>query len=213
MELLLIRHGDTFPETDHYNEKIDRADPPLTPKGKLQAALLGKRLVHAGISSIYASDLERARDTAAIMQKGLGCPLFIRKALREIDMGNVQKIGWEDFRIHDPEFWIRWEKHEADLPYPGGERGADAQQRCMPLIAEIAKGGDSRSAIVTHGGIIRVILCACLGIGQEHRFFFGHPLQHCSLSIIKYDTAKGKCHLQLFNDITHLETLMTDENL
>ena len=53
MLLFIIRHGDPI-----YNPDT------LTPKGKLQAAAMGKRLAVHGIDRVFASPNGRARETA-----------------------------------------------------------------------------------------------------------------------------------------------------
>lgn len=90
-----------------------------------------------------------------------------------------------------------------DLPYPGGETGAEAAARAMKAIGEIAGAGLDRVAVVTHGGIIRVIFCAILGIGQEKRFLFGPP-GNTSVNRVRFDGKTNRYTIDGFNDVHHL---------
>ena len=61
MRILLIRHA----EPDY---TVDS----LTPKGRVEAELLSRRLVHYDIRDFYVSPLGRAKDTAAYTLEKLG---------------------------------------------------------------------------------------------------------------------------------------------
>ena len=61
MRILLIRHA----EPDY---SVDS----LTPKGRVEAELLSRRLIRCGIRDFYVSPLGRARDTAAYTLEKLG---------------------------------------------------------------------------------------------------------------------------------------------
>ena len=61
MRILLIRHA----EPDY---SIDS----LTPKGRVEAELLSRRMVHYDVRDFYVSPLGRAKDTAAYTLEKLG---------------------------------------------------------------------------------------------------------------------------------------------
>ena len=63
--LLLVRHG----ETDWNRERRwqGHADPPLNDTGRTQARELARQLADVPLEAVYASDLRRARDTAAVV--------------------------------------------------------------------------------------------------------------------------------------------------
>jgi broad specificity phosphatase PhoE len=204
MEILLIRHGSTEPGSlASYNAEKKRPDPKLDCPGTRQAELLGLRLVNSGVQKIYSSDLVRTLATAGVINSHLHVPLEVREELREIDMGRLHLCTWEDLALEDPTYCKAWHTHDEDLPYPGGESGADAARRAMKVLAEIAQSGLDRVAVVVHGGIIRVALCAVLGIGQQKRFLFGPP-ENTSISVIRYDREKKEFSVYSMNDASHL---------
>ena len=196
MLIYLIRHGEKAAK------KESVMDIELTPKGLRQADLTGERLTREGIQRIYSSDMLRALQTARGINGYLHVPMEVRPGLREIDRGDFDLFDWEQACAKHPEFEETFERHEIDVPYPGGESGADVWNRARPVMEEILGAGLERAAVVAHGGTIRCILSGALGLPQARRFFFGNPPEHCGITILRYEC--GRCHLQSFNDFAHL---------
>ncbi len=199
MNVYLIRHGQTVSDLSIHPEK-QCPDPQLDQTGVEQATLLGQRLQKFAIRTIYSSDLERARQTAQILQLYTHASITLKAELREINMGEIWTKGWRAF----PALSEEWSKHEVDLPYPQGECGADVLKRVQPVIAEILKETNENVAVVTHGGVIMVLLSAILGMGQEKRFQFV-PVENCSISTLVYDRKQGVLKVGQVNDKAHLE--------
>jgi probable phosphoglycerate mutase len=225
MELYLVRHGDAARNSPkNFNHVLNCPDPDLTDAGEAHARQLGQRLAQAPIQRIYTSDLRRAVHTAEILAEYNPAPVEVRGVLREINMGRLFLSSWEEIERDMPGYAARWHRHDSDLPYPGGECGADVIRRCMPLINEIVQNSQDRAtdapldhdvqvdrgiavervAIVTHGGTIRSLLCAFLGIGPEKRFLFGAPLENCGLSVVRWDERRRIFLVHSVNDAAHL---------
>jgi broad specificity phosphatase PhoE len=205
MELLLVRHGEASHNSlENYNAAFNCPDPELTEVGKDHARQLGMRLRDIPIQRIYASDLMRAMRTAQILAEFIPAPLEVRGELREINMGRLFLSTWEEIERDMPGYATRWHRHDSDMPYPDGESGADVIHRCMPLIDEIVQSGMERAVIVTHGGTIRSLLCAFLGIGLEKRFLFGAPLANCGLTSIRWDAKRHSFLVHSVNEMEHL---------
>jgi len=198
MRIHLLRHGQTVAET-HIDPALGIPNPPLAAAGIRQAELLGQRLRAFGLEALYSSDLLRAVETAQRIQAYIPVPLHLRPELREISMGAIPTQGWEAF----PDIHREWQKHETDVPYPGGEAGQDVQRRTAPLLTEILERHARDVALVVHGGIIMVLITACLGIGQERRFRLVAPA-NCSISTLLFDPAVGLWRIERYNDTAHL---------
>ncbi|MDD3212140.1 MAG: histidine phosphatase family protein [Eubacteriales bacterium] len=199
MEIYLIRHGHCFNATEEYFSNIKQTmDPPLTPKGVEQANKLARRLKGITFDKIYCSDLDRAMQTAEIIRTTVKADIVASPSFREIDMGEIYRKSWDEF----PDIYQNWVLHEADIPYPGGERGIDVWKRCKKKMDIITASHGNRVAIVCHGGTIRSIVCGILGIPQQKRFYFGSPTENCSISIIMQNE-QNYC-LHTFNDFSHL---------
>lgn len=198
MRVHLLRHGQTVAEM-HYDPALGVPNPPLAAAGIRQAELLGQRLRATELEALYSSDLLRAVETAQRIQAHVPAPLHLRPELREISMGAIPTQGWEAF----PEIHREWLKHETDVPYPGGEAGQDVQRRAGSLLTEILERHHGDVALVIHGGVIMVLITACMGIGQERRFRLVAPT-NCSISTLLYDPAAGLWRIERYNDTAHL---------
>ena len=80
-------------------------------------------------------------------------------------------------------------------PTQRGEAGADVQKRVREVIDEITERYRHDVAVVTHGGVIMVLISACLGLGLEKRFRFTPPA-NCSISTLVYDSQDGSIESQ-----------------
>jgi probable phosphoglycerate mutase len=196
LNLFFIRHGEKYICNGDVSSII------LTDKGHRQADLVAKRLASYSIDAIYSSTMTRAFQTADAIMKYTQVRIEQREGLKEINMGECDKHGWEYTRLHYPDFIREFEKHDTDMPYPNGECGSDVWKRAMPVLDEIFASDYKNVAIVTHGGTIRSVICGILEIPQEKRFVFGAPPEHCSITHVKYLNERYFIHT--FNDYSHL---------
>jgi broad specificity phosphatase PhoE len=153
--LLLVRHG----ETDWNAERRwqGHADVPLNARGHAQAQTLAEQLAAQPVDAIYASDLSRARDTAAAVAARLGVEVVVDPDLREIDVGPIEGLTAEEAR--DFEGW-QGEPKEAH---------AERVLRAVRRIAERHPG--ERVLVVTHGGSLRRV--------HEHLGLESGPFENC----------------------------------
>lgn len=201
MEIYLIRHGNCFDSTvEHFCEEKKTMNPKLTPKGIEQAYKLAERIKDISFDKIYCSDLDRAIQTAEIMQTKISADIVLTKSFHEIDMGDIYKKSWKEY----PDIYAKWVLHEEDIPYPNGEKGTDVWNRCIYEINNIKKLNYNRIAIVCHGGTIRSIICGVLNIPQQKRFYFGFPPENCSISMILLK--ENNFFLHTFNDYSHISS-------
>lgn len=205
MKLYLIRHGETEPAAaSNFNALCDRPDPALNDAGIRQAERLGARLRREGIGRIFASDLTRARATAEILDRFLGVGVEPMEDLRETHMGRLHHCSWEDMRREDPVFFEAWQLHASDVAYPSGECGGDVWRRAARAVERIAARGHEKAAVVTHGGVIRTLVCGALGLGQEKRFLLAPP-ENTGVTVLSYDRETGGFTVARYNDAGHLE--------
>ncbi|HHV09581.1 MAG TPA: histidine phosphatase family protein [Clostridiales bacterium] len=199
MEIYLIRHGASYECTpDQYDEDKGMTNPELTPKGREQAERLAVRLEKLGFDKIYSSDLKSAVQTTEIVNHALNTEVEFLAGFREIHMGEIYKKSWGEY----PELFAKWSLFQEDIPYPGGENGADVWERCKKELDRITASDYGRIAIVTHQGTIEIMVCGMLNIPQEGRYCFGESLMHASVSVVQY--MNKKYFLHTFNDYSHL---------
>ncbi|BCV23980.1 MAG TPA: histidine phosphatase family protein [Firmicutes bacterium] len=198
--VFLIRHGET-----EYNRSAriqGQLDVELSGKGRRQAQLLGRRLAHEEIAALYASDLKRARETAEMICREAGLSITgFREDLREIKFGRWQghtMAEVEELYPADVAFW------RADISRhapPGGESYAAMRERGWRAVTELAAAHPGATvAVVSHGGIVKAVLCTVLGIDLAERRRV--VVDNASLSIIEL-TSEG-WRVQTMNDTCHL---------
>lgn len=227
MIIYLIRHG-------RQNSSDCNVNVPLSKEGRMQAELLGKRMKRYPVDALYTSNLTRAIETGQIAfadRKDLIDTLQIREGLAEVDFGDL--TGKKDPVVK--EYYKQYyqtqlslfqdEKNRPtgsalarvntyvgdffvptqEMWYPNGENGAMVLERLMPVVNEWIKKPYQNIAVVSHGGLIRILLCALFGGDFAKRLQFGGSLENCSITELYYDESKKGFYLNRFNDYAHLE--------
>ncbi len=142
------------------------ADRPLTDKGRAQAEALAERLADIPLDAVYSSDLERARATAEAVASSQGLEVKTLPALREVDVGSWSGLTREDAERRFPEGFRRW--REGGSGWEDGETYPEMSGRVLEAVEDIARSHpDERVLIVAHGGPIRAIHAAALGLDIE----------------------------------------------
>jgi probable phosphoglycerate mutase len=142
--ILLVRHGEST-----YNAEArlqGQADPPLTQRGRREAAALAPLLGEIPPERVICSDLVRARETAAL----LGHPDAAPDARwREIDVGEWAGCLLAELPQGDEPSW-----RAGPVVPPGGESWEELSARVADGIdALVAAGGPW--LVVAHGGVVR----------------------------------------------------------
>jgi phosphoserine phosphatase len=161
LRLLLIRHGTTL--DNEQGRLTGQADVPLSPLGERQVALLGERLANEALDIIVTSDLQRARTTAAAIARYHQSPVYEDAAIREIFLGAWEGVTLSELMERDAEAITRWQNEPLNVKPPGGETITQLHDRVVPALEFwYANYPDSTVVWVTHGGVIRVLLCHLL---------------------------------------------------
>lgn len=170
--IYLLRHG-AVESPDGGRRYIGRQDLILNEQGRRQAASWAERFAGAGLAAIYCSPLRRCLETAAVIGKPCGlCPASL-PALQEIDLGTWEGRRIETIRTRHPRAYARRGETIADFRTPGGESFADLQRRAWPAFTELAGRHREPILIVTHAGVIRVLLCRLLEMPLAKLFCIG----------------------------------------
>ena len=163
-ELLFIRHA----ETELAGTFCGHSNPPVNDAGKLQIQKLIADLQATPIDAMVSSDLARAQQTAAVLAEYFHAPLTIDPALREIDFGAWEGLAWQQIEARDPHFARLWADTFPATTPPDGEPFASFRDRVRNALTTIAtRSKRERIAIVTHAGVMRMILQEVLGVSAE----------------------------------------------
>jgi glucosyl-3-phosphoglycerate phosphatase len=169
--ILLARHGETKDNLEPIRVQGFR-DTPLNDTGRQQAATLAERVVDAGVVSIWASDLSRARETAEIVGRHLGLDVRLDARLREANRGRWEGYTFVDIARTDPTGYAAWLRAGEDFRFPGGESLLEQQQRVGATLDDVRAAGALPALVVCHGGSIRAMLCLSdpRGLAAFHTF-------------------------------------------
>lgn len=159
--ILLARHGES--DWNHAKRWQGVADRPLTERGRRQAVELADRLAKTELDAVYSSDLQRARATAEVVAARNGLEVRTTLDLREVDVGSWSGLTRAEAEARDPEAYARW-LHGGE-GWEDGETYAELSHRVVQAIRRIAAAHDGqRVLVVAHGGTIRAIHAAALGM-------------------------------------------------
>ena len=155
MSLLFIRHA----ETALAGTFCGHTDPPLNRRGQAQIETLLSSLHDSDLTTVYTSDLRRAHSTATPLALSHAAPLVIRPTLREINFGRWEGLTWHQIESLDQPAAQRWLDNYPNLPAPEGEPFADFEARILAEVATLQQlSSNHLSAVVTHAGVLRVVL-------------------------------------------------------
>lgn len=174
MMIYLVRHG-----KDDDTIRGGWSNHGLTPVGIDQVNKMVTGMVAADIhiDYIYSSDLQRAKETAEILSKYLKCTIEYNAGLREVNNGDLAGMKHELANEKYPGLY--WSSLAYDECYPNGESPKMFYNRVKAVWLEIKntllKHPAKNSLIVTHQGVIEVILCV------ENSIVFSNKAKHFSV--------------------------------
>jgi broad specificity phosphatase PhoE len=198
--LLLTRHGES---TSNASRRFTgHSEAALTALGRRQARALGRRLRHTPIDAAYASDLQRALDTARLATTGRGLEVQIEPRLREMSFGEWEGLTYDEIREGWPDHHHMLRSFDDSFHAPGGEPYSQTRTRIVEAFGEIAgRHRDETVLIVAHGGTIQIILQHVLGLPQGGLWRLS--TNNCGLSVV--DFAGERAVVTRVNDTAHLE--------
>ena len=156
-----MRHGQS--EWNAVGKWQGQADPPLSDLGRAQARSAGHSL--GALDAIFASDLQRASETALIISEALGVgPVVIDPDLRERDAGEWSGLTRDEIHERFPGY-LPDDRHRAFAPDggepkrpPGWEADASLRERVLRALFRIHEAvPEGDVLVVTHGGVIYVL--------------------------------------------------------
>jgi alpha-ribazole phosphatase len=184
-KLLIIRHA----ETDMSGTFCGHADPPVNERGHAQIDALLKTLHNHPIDTVYTSDLQRARTTAEALANASAAPLAIMPNLREINFGAWEGLSWNEIETSNNSYAKQWIKAHPNLPAPNGESFEAFHNRVMQAFEQLlVDTTDQHAALITHAGVMRVILQTLCGVDQQQAWELTNP--YCSFFEYPYNGAQ-----------------------
>jgi probable phosphoglycerate mutase len=161
--VLFVRHG-TTPTT---GKKLPGRAPglSLSEKGRAQAAAVAERIaaLPKAPTAIYASPLERTRETAAPIARALGLRVRSATGLLELDVGEwTEKPLTRLFRDKD---WPKVQRWPSGFRFPGGESFSEMSARAMDAVVDLVAVHPGETIVaVSHADTIKAILAVSAGM-------------------------------------------------
>ena len=200
--VLLVRHG-TTPTTG----KVLPGRAPglhLADRGKEQAETVAGRLAswvtrtatpsvrgaadtpESPIKAVYASPLERTRETAAPIARSLGLKAQVHRGLLECDFGDW--TGAELKKLMKLPEWTTVQRYPSGFCFPGGESFTAMQARIVTTLAELCRKHPNEAIVaVSHADPIKAAVAAALGSHLD--LFQRIVVSPCSVTAISYGAA------------------------
>ena len=167
----------------------------LTAAGRAQMAAVGERLAGEEIAALYASPLQRTRESADILAARLALPVQCRDDLIELDFGEWTGLTFDEVR--QDRRWEAWRGCRSLAALPGGESMREAQRRTIDALAELHRTHQRGAVVVvSHGDVIRAALLFALGMPLD--LYARIEIELASISTI--ELAEFGCRVRRLNE-------------
>ena len=199
MQIVLVRHA--LPE--RVQADSGRADPPLTERGRAQAARLVAAIgaENADVAGLYSSPMARALETAAPLAAALGRPPTVVPDLREYDADAAHYVPIHEMARLDP---AQFERIRAGL-LPAYVDVPAFTRRVVAAFDGIAAAHEGRASavVVAHAGVINTWLAHLLGVARPLVF----PLDYAGVTRVVVGR-DGRRSVRTVNEIAHVVDLL-----
>jgi len=209
MRLILVRHGATDWNQQRRVQGLSNLG--LNETGIKQAEALAQSLKDVKIDAIYTSPLRRAQETARAISRFHQVEVVTLDGLKELDVGEVDGLTYEEMRIRHSEFFTKWMADFTSVRLPGGGTVPELRDQCCAAIQEIVKKQQPRMeedckseekvvVAVTHFFPILCIVCNTLGLDLSYCRRL--RLDVASMCTLEFNPERAV--LVSFNDTCHL---------
>lgn len=199
MEIVLVRHA--LPVRIDATHDGSPADPQLSQRGHEQAERLVEVLALEEVDALYSSPSQRARETAAPLERALGMTAEIDDGLAEFDSKDSSYVPVEELKAAgDPRYTalIHGDLYSHDVdPVAFRARVVEAVERV------VARHPGGKAVLFSHAGAINA--AAGHVLGQDKTIWF--PPDYCSITRIgaSRDGRRGVISL---NETGHVRDLL-----
>lgn len=204
--LYFMRHGETVWNTERRYQGM--TDIELSDEGIRQAKCVAERFKNIHIDKIYSSPLKRAIETARPIAENKGLEIISEDAFREIHFGEWEGMTVPDLTQKYGDRYINFIREPHNYGFPGEENIDNVIKRIKPSIDRIIENDDGDVLIVSHGGIIRLMIMYIMGL--DNSWFTKMWINNTGISIIEI---KNDRRLMLtVNDSAHLAAMGQNES-
>ena len=184
--VLLVRHGRTPTTGTTLPGRAKGLH--LADEGRAQAEAVARRIAALkGVAAVYASPLERTRETAKPIAEALGLRVTTDRGLLECDFGDW--TGGDLKALRKLPEWNTVQSYPSGFRFPGGESFTEMQTRMVGALERLVAANRGRTIVaVSHADPIKAAVAHALGTHLD--LFQRIVVSPCSVSAIAY-TASG----------------------
>ncbi len=164
--IFLLRHGQI--EGSDKKRYIGQTDVPLDDTGILQANYWRDQFSSIKMDTVYSSSLKRCAGSAELIAKNQ--KIIVTPKINEINMGTWDGKTFDQIKTEQSvEFEKRGKSIDTFRP-PNGESFFDVHCRVNSYFDKYINNREERILIITHAGVIRIILCHILEMELKDLF-------------------------------------------
>jgi len=202
LRLILLRHGETAWNRERRYQGW--TDTPLSAEGLVQAEAAARELKEHAFAAVYASPLQRARDTAAAIAAPHGLEVETDPAFKELAFGQWEGLTLDEARAGFPTIYDGWAKTPHLFSPPGGESLAQARERVLAGLDRLRAGHpDKIVCLVAHGIPVRILILEVLGLGLDRIW----SLHSAPTGISELEFRDDWTALHRMNTLVHLDAV------
>lgn len=207
LRLYFMRHGETVWNTERRYQGM--TDIELSEEGLRQAECAAKRFKNIKIDKIYASPLKRAMKTAEKIAAEKGLEIISEDDFREIHFGEWEGKTVPELTEKYGESYTNFIREPHKYGFPGEGSVENVINRIKPGIDRIIAEEKGNVLIVSHGGIIRLMIMYIMGLDSS--WFTKMWINNTGVSIVEIKNDRRL--LLTLNDSAHLaETGQNESN-
>jgi broad specificity phosphatase PhoE len=202
--IFLVRHGTTaYNQADLLQGQIDN---PLNDRGIEECRKLSEELISEPIEAVFHSPLQRAKQTAEILNGTRGKEFIPIDCFKEIDLGDWE--GHEFARVieENRDFFHQWQA-DPSIAIPGGESFLQVFQRVKPGVKQILDSSHSTIVVVGHATVNRCILAHLLNLDPAPARMFRMRNASYSKLLVYRNPRRRYIVVESWNNTSHLKDL------
>ena len=200
--LHLIRHG--LSEWNAAGRIQGHSNSDLTELGRAQGRAAGRALARLPLVALYASDLDRAQQTAAAIGETVPLEIQTDPRLRESNFGDFEGMTWPEVEAKHPD--AQQQLLDPEFSVPGGESRSETLGRALDAFEDFgSRHTGGHVAAVTHGGLMGFFMRHVVGIPLVGRA----PFKTANGNISTFERKNDRWKLVTWGATAHLVDLPT----
>jgi probable phosphomutase (TIGR03848 family) len=155
----------------------------LSEAGEKEAGRVAQSFAGLEIGAVYASPLERARETASPIAKVSGHRVVLERGLLECDFG--EWTGADLGKLRRLPEWKTVQRYPSGFRFPGGESFQELQGRLQTTVTSLCERHPGQGVVaVSHADCIKAVVALALGVPLD--LFQRIVISPCSTTVISY---------------------------